>query len=334
MCVVSVDPSFPSPKPSIDIKPKGFLLLTIIMTEENAMPAIVSHYLLAERVRTALKENRPQLALNPVAFTWGASGPDIFFCHRLMPHQRGRSLRAIATEMHNRPAHILLNYLVSYARHHKSDLLMSYALGFVTHYAFDSVAHPFILYSAEVMSYHHPEKHASICHNEIEASLDTLFLWKERRQSISSFPLQSAAPLCPSVNMAIAKALQSYLLYAFDKRVYLSEIVQAQKDWSHSLSSLYDRTGLKYHVIRSGERLIGLPPLLSPLFRRDVPDLTGDPANLQHNPWFAAQQKAEHTDSFFDLADQSELLSLQLIANLLSGHPLTADHCPFSFSGH
>ena len=32
------------------------------------MPAIVSHYLLAEKVRTALKEQKPHLALNPIAF--------------------------------------------------------------------------------------------------------------------------------------------------------------------------------------------------------------------------------------------------------------------------
>lgn len=298
------------------------------------MPAIVSHYLLAEKVLTALKESRPHLAVHPIAFLWGASGPDIFFCHRLLPHQRGRSLRSVATKMHNLPAHTMLNYLVSYARHHQSDLLMSYALGFVTHYAFDAVAHPFILYSAEVMSYHHPEKHASVCHNEIESALDTLFLLKERRQLISSFPLQKAAPLCPSVNRAIADVLQSYLLYALNKRVYTSEIIQAQKDWHFGLSALYDSTGLKYHVIQSGERLIGLPPLLSPMFRRNMPDLSADPANLQHNTWFAAKEQAEHTDSFFDLVEKAEQSSLQLSGTLLSGRSLTPAQCSFSFSGH
>lgn len=298
------------------------------------MPAIVSHYLLAEKVRTALKEQKPHLALNPIAFTWGASGPDIFFCHRLLPHQRGRSLRAIASEMHNRPAHTLLNYLVSYARHQKSDLLMSYALGFVTHYAFDSIAHPFILYFAEVMSHQHPEKHISICHNEIEASLDTLYLLKERRQLIGTFPLQNAAPICPSVNQAIAEALQSYLLYAFDRRIYTSEIVQSQKDWHNSLARLYDRNGLKYHFIQGCERAIGLPPLLSPMFRRNVPDLASDPANLRHTSWYAARKQAEHNESFFDLVNQSVELSLRLIASLLSSRPLTPAQCSASFSGH
>ena len=51
------------------------------------MPAIVSHYLLAERVMSDLSELMPDLDINRTAFIWGASGPDIFFCHRILPHQ-------------------------------------------------------------------------------------------------------------------------------------------------------------------------------------------------------------------------------------------------------
>lgn len=298
------------------------------------MPAIVSHYLLAERVRCALKEQMPHLAISSTAFTWGASGPDIFFSHRLLPHQRGRSLRAIGSEMHNKPAHTLLNYLVSYARYKKDDIAMSYALGFVTHYAFDSIAHPFILYFAEVMSYHQPEKHRTVCHNEIEASLDTILLHTERKQNIVDFRLQDAAPLHPAVNYSIAHALQSYLLYAFKKGAYISEIVQAQKDWHNSLAALSDNTGMKHLIIQKAEKFIGLPPLLSPMFRLSCPDLSLDPANLHHTAWFNTQDKTEHTDSFLELTDQAEQLSLRLIGTLLSGRALTASQCSASFSGH
>ena len=139
-----------------------------------------------------------------------------------------------------------------------------------------------------------------------------MYLLKERRQLIGTFPLQNAAPICPSVNQAIAEALQSYLLYAFDRRIYTSEIVQSQKDWHNSLARLYDRNGLKYHFIQGCERAIGLPPLLSPMFRRNVPDLASDPANLRHTSWYAAREQAEHNESFFDLVNQSVELSLRL----------------------
>ena len=50
--------------------------------------------------------------------------------------------------------------------------------------------------------------------------------------------------------------------------------------------------------------------------------------------WFNTQDKTEHTDSFLELTDQAEQLSLRLIGTLLSGRALTASQCSASFSGH
>ena len=298
------------------------------------MPAIVSHFLLAERVLTDLSELIPEAEINPTAFIWGASGPDIFFCHRLLPHQKQRSLRPIGTRMHNTPAERVLNYLVSYAKYKCDDIAMSYALGFVTHYAFDSLAHPFILYSAEVMALQHPHKHSSVCHNEIEATLDSLLLRVERKMPISEFRLQDAAPLDPPINSIIAGAMQGALLFLYGKGAYKSEIYTAQKDWHYSLAALSDRYGLKYRLISRAENLVGLPPLLSPIFRRNYPDISNDPANLKHSLWFDSASGKEHSESFFDLTDKAEDLSIKLITRILCGSKLTPEDCPASFSGH
>lgn len=298
------------------------------------MPAIVSHYLLAHTVLEELSASLPELNINRNAFYWGASGPDLFFCHRMLPHQRGRSLHSFGSEMHNKPADKMLNYLVSYARRRKDDIAMSYALGFITHYAYDSTAHPFILYSADVMSYLHPEKHASVWHNQIESALDSIMLYARRGQTISHFKLQSAAALDREVNLSIAGALQGYLLYAFGCGTYVSEIVQAQKDWHFSLAALNDCYGVKYQIVSHAEKLIGLSPMLSPVFRRNCPDLSYDPANLQHAPWYNAFSGTEHTFSFPELTEQAEQLSLTLISAVLSGKALTPEQCFASFSGH
>ena len=297
------------------------------------MPAIVSHYLLAERVLDDLKELMPDIDINRTAFIWGASGPDFFFCHRILPHQKNRSLRTMSTKMHNTPPELVLNYLVSYARYKCDDIAMSYALGFVTHYAFDSLAHPFILYSADVMSLRQPHKHCSLCHNEIESALDSLMLRVERKQRISEFRLPDAAPLDPAVNNAIASAMQGALIYLYNKCVYRSDIYTAQKDWRRSLAALNDRYGLKYRFISHAEHLVGLPPLLSPIFRRNYPDISMDPANLQHNKWVDKATSIEHNESFFELADKAEELSIKLIKRLLCGSKLTHNDCAGSFSG-
>ena len=91
------------------------------------MPAIVSHYLLAERVYNYLCERYPKLDINHNAFIWGASGPDILFCHRFMPYHKERSLHPYGLKLHNVPAAKMLNYLAAYSRSKQDDIAMSYA---------------------------------------------------------------------------------------------------------------------------------------------------------------------------------------------------------------
>lgn len=298
------------------------------------VPAIISHYLLSERVRTALGELQPQLEIHRNAFLWGASGPDVFFCHRVLPFQKARSLSCFGSRMHNEPAHRLLNALVEYARAARDDIAMSYALGFITHYAFDSVAHPFVLYFSGQMSYRQPEKHSSICHNELEAALDSLFLRVEKGVRISRIRLQDAAPIDPEANTVIALSLKSYMKRAYHFQASCTELIQAQKDWHTSLAVLNDRTGMKRIMVEYAEKAVGLKPMLSPMFREDHPRLMPDYANLRRRQWFDRVQQQEHSETFFELADRAEALSLELIRQVLAGKPLTAEQCTATFSGH
>lgn len=298
------------------------------------MPAIISHYLLADRVLKALNEMYPELTIHRNAFIWGASGPDVLFCHRILPHQKQRSFSRFGSLMHDEPAHRLLNFLLEFARSFRDDIAMSYALGFVTHYAFDSTAHPFILYSSEQMSYRQRGRHPAVCHNEIEAAIDSLYLRYEKGVRITTIRLQDAAPIDPEANIVIALALKSYMKKAYGLNAGCMELVQAQKDWHNSLSVLNDKTGLKRIFVGLGERALGLSPLLSPLFREDHPRLMPDYLNLRHKQWYSQKEKKEHTESFPELADAAEELSLRLISQALSGEPFTKEQCRMSFSGH
>ena len=298
------------------------------------MPAIVSHCLLAEKVLARLKKRFPDQPFHETAFYWGCSGPDLFFCHRMLPILPGRSLHSFGLKMHNMPADEMLNYLVRFAQRHNDEIAMSYALGFVTHYAYDSIAHPFILYFSDLQEYLRPEKSASAWHHQIESALDTILLYHQHHTSICRFRLQATAPIDLKVNYTIARMLQGYLLTVCGHGAYLSEIVQAQKDWHLSLVALNDRFGVKYQIVKYGEKLLGLPQLLSPVFRRNCPDLSYDPANLRHRTWYDPSSKSESSASFFDLTHRAEQLSLSMISTYLSGSYLTPEQCSASFSGH
>ena len=220
------------------------------------MPAVVSHYLLAERVYDTLSQSCPNMNISRTAFMWGCSGPDIFFSHRLLPWQTGKSLRSLGSQLHNTPADKIINYFMSYARNNESDIAAAYTLGFVTHYAFDSTAHPFVLYFADKMSEKQPVKHPSVCHNEIESALDTIFLKYEKNILISDFKLQSTSPLDEKINMIIAELYHSYLLAEKNKNISVETMIQVQQDWHKGLSLLNDGYQIKKSVIQTGEKVL------------------------------------------------------------------------------
>lgn len=297
------------------------------------MPAVISHYLLAERIFSFLTEHEPQLMLNHTAFLWGAYGPDIFFAHRTMPWQKQKSLSYLAKKMHNTSAEKILNYLMSYAENNENKIIKSYAFGFASHYALDSTAHPFVLYFSEIMAKNRPSLHTSVCHNDIESNLDTIFLKYEKSQKVTSFKLQSTSPIDKRVLETTADALHSFFaVYGFGN-IPKEDIIQAQYDWHNSLVLLNDRTTLKKSIVKMGEKILNIPPMLSPIIRSPHPDLSFDYANMKHMQWYKYKREA-HKENFFELVNIAEELSLKLIINMICKKNLTPLQCSDTFTGY
>ncbi len=313
------------------------------------MPAVVSHYLLAERVYKRLSAAMPELEKN--IFLWGASGPDIFFAHRVMPWQFQPSIAKISHIMHNCNAEPLLNYLYEYARAKESTAARSYAFGFVTHYAFDSVAHPYIVGYAEEKAggqiFHisiagkaneqiaEGIKLSSVYHNKLEGELDTIFLMHEKHVPIHKMKLQDTCPEDRSSYETVAEIMNSYLTDSgIHPDVQNYEIVRAMLDWRKCLTVLNDRFSLKRNSMKALEKLLGFPPVVSVFMRNVKIDLSADPANLMHSTWTAPSDGTLHNESFLELADIAEQKSMYLINKFLCGEYLTREDCFDSFSGH
>lgn len=188
--------------------------------------------------------------------------------------------------------------MYDYSVKNNNDLFMSYTLGFITHYAFDSIAHPFILHASGIMHEAGPEIPEIVCHNHIEACLDTLFLRYECKKKISSFRLQRTAPIKSKVNFAVARLLGACIRELYDDDISTDLLIGVQRDWHRSLILLNDRASVKKTVVRMGERAVGLKPMLSPMMRVPYPDLSFDYANMKRMPWYSEQDDAEHTENF------------------------------------
>ena len=79
----------------------------------------------------------------PAAFAAGANGPDSFFCYEVWKKRAKRhfDLPTLGNRMHEEQTGAFLRSL---CRHVKSRPQVEYALGFLSHYAADTVVHPFV----------------------------------------------------------------------------------------------------------------------------------------------------------------------------------------------
>ena len=79
----------------------------------------------------------------PAAFAAGANGPDSFFCYEVWKKRAKRhfDLPTLGNRMHEERTGAFLRSL---CRHVKSRPQVEYALGFLSHYAADTVVHPFV----------------------------------------------------------------------------------------------------------------------------------------------------------------------------------------------
>lgn len=287
------------------------------------MPAVVSHYIMSERLIDDIREYYPSFKLNRTAFIWGGNGPDFFFCHRIMPWQRGKSYNKIGTLLHKQPAENILGYLVAYARRAESDTAMSYALGFISHYSFDSVAHPYILCRAEELSDSEHGIHPSTCHNNIESNLDVLMYERCYNKPLTSINLRTLSPLDANVMNVIADMMHGFLVMYSMPVMSKREIITAQHDWHNGLALLNDKTHLKRKALSLGEKAVKLPPILSSLVRPSNKKISYDYANVEGAEWHSPFNPEEvHHESFYDLFDIAHVRSIELISTAMRGETL------------
>ena len=283
------------------------------------MPAAISHYLLAQKVYNALKED---VEIEKDAFFWGTQGPDFFFTHRIFPWQRGESFKKYGGKLHSAPPSETLGKMREYLQRHPQDkTARDYVLGFLCHYAFDSTAHPFVNCGARLLHEQLERSTIGTCHNEIEASLDTILLRYETAQLPSEIRLTSLIPKNQAVIDAMARLYHEVILGVFSKDIPEAAIRQASLDCRTAFSLQTDRTGLKRQLIARLERK------KAPRATSHIIPLTEegdyDWANILCGEWQWPMDSDEvHTESFFELYEQAVLLSQRLIKGFLDGEDL------------
>lgn len=285
------------------------------------MPAAMSHYLLADRLLKLDEIN--SLITNRNAFLWGTQGPDFFYCHRFLPWQHGQSLKEYGNKLHSSPPAITFKAMRDYDREKKDQITHDYILGFLSHYALDCVAHPFIRYSAAILHTLVEPSTEETCHHTVESMLDVILLRYERAALPTELRLKHSVPKDHLVKRAIFELYHSILYKLYQKEIDMDLLDQCVKDCRTAFGWMTDRTSLKKQWIIRREKKKHIPPVISCHIRSMTEEDDFDYANILSGEWRWPQDSGPvRTDNFFQLVDQAEEMSIRLIKCYENGESL------------
>ena len=143
------------------------------------MPSYVSHAIFGKNVISKLERMRKAsiveiIKANPVAFQWGAQGPDILFFRDAFDKKRTSDLGDYGARMHKTKTAELLSAFVEYASApNTTDAEKSYIYGFYCHYALDMSVHPYVYYMQEQWRPYYESSLPYGIHMKIETDMDT-----------------------------------------------------------------------------------------------------------------------------------------------------------------
>lgn len=276
------------------------------------MPALVSHHLFAE---STLKQAQPYLAnavaAAPMAFRWGAQGPDLFFYYQPLYENH---ISRIGHCLHNERVSRMFSELVVECSRLNTPEATAYLLGFCCHYVLDRIAHPFVTYIANYrIDPLYPQLSHEAQHNLCESELDRALI----AATYSGNPSEFRAYLLLSVDNKTANCMGAMLSNAiwtvYGNRIPSNTVKSSMRSMLRIQHLLHDRTGRRLSAANWIEDHLHASGFLSSHIR-PANALNTDCLNISHQPWIdAATPRLRRYTDYFQILNQAQRPAAQLM---------------------
>lgn len=266
------------------------------------MPNIVAHYLLGKRLIEYIKKEYELESIDETALLWGAQGPDFLWSANCCL-ESCKNVFNLATDIHKQNPNDTLSFLSNFARGANNPVELGYLLGFYSHYAFDSIAHPFVNFGAEEMVKNSLANKLSTAHAIIEINLDTIILRYEKGSLPNELPLKKCLPKDEKVigHMALFYSLLAKQVFSQD--IAVDKIADAARKFCKYVKRSFDPIGVKRDFAIKVEKAKHKEPFKSLSYRPITEDDSCDFANILNNEWI--QNGKTRTESFLDLFEEA-----------------------------
>lgn len=275
------------------------------------MPNVITHGLMAHDVIQNLEESSVTLAIQdfPQAYFFGSNGADyLFYYFVLKPfdgHQINSKMNDLGSRVHNEKINDFYEAGVKWLKGLEGEeelIFRSYLAGHLTHWALDSVAHPYVFFKTGEIEgdnrYHH---------FRFESMIDTMMVKVVKKAKLSDYPSHQFVKLSDKEKLVIAKGYQAIIKEIFGLDVRLKSYITAMNNMYLALHALMDKTSTKKKTFQFfEEKLLGEKWFLSKHLVSGEIDTEHDILNLQHKEWnHPGHPDWVYTTSFVDLYDQA-----------------------------
>ncbi len=281
------------------------------------MPAFATHCVFALELAEELQKTA-DIKLNKSALLIGAQGPDIFFFHRALPWQSGKTLRKVGSAMHRADPALLFDKLYEYCETAENkSVAKSYAFGFILHYSLDRICHPFVYFLQNRITQRNEKENPHCAHNTVEYSLDSLMISRyfgEKRPK--GFDTAALLDYSEDEKEQCAKAV-SYI-----SGVPPKEAQTAIDDMKNAQKLLIDANSEKVKAVSVIEKLAA--PFtknyrISSFFRTNDLETAEKYVNINRGIWRSPFTGELRRESFFDLYNTAKKDALLLVRQWQEG---------------
>ncbi|MCL1986716.1 MAG: zinc dependent phospholipase C family protein [Firmicutes bacterium] len=282
------------------------------------MPGFITHYICGQAALKAADQN-VQKIIKPYEqfYNIGTQGPDIFFYY--IPGLVFKpTLRDIGIHMHHHSfGDFMTNMLDTLfadeilANVKTRNLIFAYISGFLTHYALDAVAHPYVYSQTGIRK--KTDKASvkikySVDHRKFETAIDSIMLNSLASKTPTNSKLWQLIKVDKNPANIIAETVSSAVSESYSRNIIPKDVYNAMRYMMNFTRAMQFFNGRKNRFKQLLENLT----INESLFLNANVDFSVDYMNLEHVPWSIPGIETKN-ESFVELYNDALQQSSELI---------------------
>jgi len=259
------------------------------------MPGFLTHYLAGQSVLAELPEEVKAL-IPPESeriFNLGLQGSDIFFYYPtgfLWARSRG-----VGSQIHHERFGPFFMHMARWAR---QDVIFAYLAGFLTHYAVDVAAHPFV--NGYAKNEDATALQGSAAHRHLETTLDVLMLARITGKKPADINQAALIEAPTEHKQAAAIVFSESVNKIYDRPLQPHDVYHAMGYMARFTKLLNSPTGTKKKIAESIEDRVAGARILSAMVHMQEVEGTQDHLNLSRFYW--AENRNDSFPTLFEAA--------------------------------